>query len=184
MFSPQDIKMVTQKTTEETKTNIMTRKTDIKIHKHETHNIKTETPSDENIEDNKVLKDVKLPKAIGISKVAAPLEPSDEEEAPKNKNIEKIKEISRFSKDTSNRPDVVSTSEYETESFPLESQTDDDVEKSILDFDSDLEPKIVSPVQQRESLEKKTSRKIKISSKERQVSPSLDKESKVCKCPI
>ena len=166
----QDIKLVTQKPTEETKTDIITRQT---ITKHETHTRKSETPSDKNIEDPQ-LKDLDLDKPI--SKAIAYIEPSDEEDAPKNRDVLRIKEISRLSKDKVN--DAVSTSEHETESFPIESPTDDDVEKSILDFDSDVEPRIHS-VQQKNSLE----RKINIDATETKVSPRFEKETKVCKLP-
>jgi hypothetical protein len=166
----EEIKLVKQKSTEETKTDTITRKSTTK---HETRTRTTETPSAKNNEDPQI-KDFDFDKPI--SKVNAHIEPSDEEDVPKNRDVLRIKEITRLSKEKVN--DAVSTSEYETESYPIESPTDDDVEKSILDFDSDVEPRIHS-VQQKKSLE----RKINIDASETKVSPKFEKETKVCKLP-
>jgi len=159
----QEIPMVTQKPTEETKTNIVTRKSVTQITKHETHTGKTKSPPDENIEDPQ-LKD-------------APLDPSDEEDTPKNKPDLKIKDISLSLKDKVNN--AASISEYETESFPIESPTDDDVEKSILDLDSDVEPKPLHLKKQTKSFETKT----KTGANETKITPKQEKKSKVCKMP-
>jgi len=133
--------LVKQKPTEETKTNIITRRSVTKIHKHETHKNQT----DENID------------------------PSDEENTPKNKDISfKLKEKVN---------DASSVSEYETESFLIESPTDDDIEKSILDHDSDLEPKPINLHKQIKTV------KTKLKNDETNASPMHQKESKVCPRP-
>ena len=71
---------------------------------------------------------------------------------------------------------AASVSEYESESF-LESPTDDDVEKSILDQDSDIEPKPIHLQKQTKSLETKTK------TDETNTTVLEQKTSKVCKCP-
>merc|ERR1712151_846469 len=64
---------------------------------------------------------------------------SEEDETPKNQDFVKQKDHHLPIKNIGKEAESIS--EYESESFPIESPTDDDVEKSILDLDSDIEHK-------------------------------------------
>jgi len=119
------------------------------IHKHETHTSKTKITPDENVQ--------------------AKHYSSEEEETPKNQD-----NLNLLMKDKGDA--AASMSEYESESF-LESPTDDDVEKSILDHDSDLDPKPIHLEKQTMSLETKTK------TDETNTMLLQQKTSKVCKCP-